>query len=78
MKQEGYLDEKGQPIVKEPIDPKKLIRNISIVVLVVLIRIFIGLNRAVHVRCFIINGLPVIFHGLHPVSSFPVSRGNIR
>ena len=26
-----------------------------IVVLVVLIRIFIGLNRAVHVRCFILN-----------------------
>ena len=41
MKQEGYLDEKGQPIVKEPVDPVKLARKVSIIALVVLIIIFI-------------------------------------
>lgn len=54
MKQEGYLDEKGQPIVKEPIDPKKLIRNISIVVLVVLIVVFIAIflyNKSRNDKC---------------------------
>ena len=37
MKQEGYLDAQGQPIVKQPVDPVKLARKISIIALVVLI-----------------------------------------
>lgn len=41
MKQEGYVDNSGQPIVKEPVDPAKLIQKISIVALVVLIVVFI-------------------------------------
>ena len=41
MKQEGYLDAQGQPILKQPVDPVKLARKISIIALVVLIVIFI-------------------------------------
>lgn len=58
MRQEGYLDSNGQPIVKEPVDPKKMIQKIAIIVFVILIVIFIGVflyKKSKNDKCYSIE-----------------------